>query len=53
MVKKIEEKGEVLYQCEECGLYYREEETAQKCEDWCKEHNSCNLDIVKDAVEIS
>ncbi len=50
MVKKIQEKEEVLYQCEECEFKYRDKDTAQKCEAWCSEHNSCNLDITKDAV---
>lgn len=37
----------VLYQCPECGLYYKAEATAQKCQAWCKEHKSCNLEITK------
>lgn len=49
MVKEI--KGEArLYQCEECGLKYAEKETAEKCQAWCAEHKSCNLDIIKSAV---
>ncbi|MFA6076572.1 MAG: hypothetical protein WC735_00680 [Candidatus Paceibacterota bacterium] len=40
-----------LFQCPECGLYYKEREWAEKCEAWCKEHQSCNLDIIKYAVE--
>lgn len=49
---KIEEKDtEKLYQCEICGFHYRDEETAQKCEAWCKEYNSCNTEIIKLAIE--
>lgn len=40
-----------LYQCLECGLHYRNQETANKCEAWCKEHNSCNLEITRQSVE--
>tara|TARA_B100001971_G_scaffold138572_1_gene128034 strand:+ start:294 stop:437 length:144 start_codon:yes stop_codon:yes gene_type:complete len=40
-----------LFQCQECGLKYRDKEIAEKCQAWCKEHNSCNLEIIKDAVE--
>lgn len=40
-----------LYQCDECKLFYRKEETAKRCEAWCSEHKSCNLDIIKDAVD--
>ena len=28
-----------------------EPEKAKKCEKWCKEHRSCNLELIKDAVE--
>jgi hypothetical protein len=40
-----------LYQCHECGLHYTEKETAEKCEAWCKENNSCNLEITIRSVE--
>lgn len=43
--------GKELYQCEECGLKYENKETAEKCQAWCKEHKSCNLDIIKYAVK--
>lgn len=35
------------YTCKECGFIYESKEWAQKCEDWCKEKQSCNLDIIK------
>ena len=40
-----------LYQCDECGFHYLERPLAEKCEAWCKEHKSCNIGIVNDAVE--
>ena len=40
-----------LYQCEECGFHYAEKEMAEKCEVWCKEHHSCNLEITSHAEE--
>jgi hypothetical protein len=42
-----------FYQCAECGLHYRDKETAKQCEEWCKEHNSCNLEITRHSVERS
>lgn len=51
MVKEIQEGEHVLYKCEECGLSYREKGTAEKCQAWCGENNSCNLEIIKFAVE--
>lgn len=38
-----------LYQCPECGLRYKEREWAEKCEAWCKEYKSCNLEITAHA----
>ena len=40
-----------LHRCPECGLEYEEKEWADKCEAWCKEHKSCNIEITKHAVE--
>lgn len=41
---------ESLFTCPECSLQYREKAWAEKCERWCREHKSCNLDIIKHAV---
>lgn len=43
-------KAKELYQCPECGFWYKEKEWAEKCEVWCKEHKSCNLEITKYAI---
>ncbi len=51
MVKIIEKNNKSLCQCEECGLLYTDQETAERCETWCAEHKSCNLDIIKHAVQ--
>lgn len=48
MVRKIN----ALYQCEECRMYYQEKALAEKCEAWCKKYKSCNLNIVKYAMEM-
>ena len=42
-----------LYQCEEYGFKYADKEWAEKCQAWCKKHKSCNLEIIKNAVENS
>ena len=47
MVLKVMEN----FQCEACGLKYREKEIAEKCEAWCTAHNSCNLEITRHAVQ--
>ena len=47
MVKKINN----LYQCGECKLVYKSKRLAEKCEQWCKKHKSCNLEITKHAIK--
>ena len=37
--------------CEECGLRYKNKMWAERCEKWCKEHKSCNLEITRHAVK--
>jgi hypothetical protein len=50
-VKVLEKSGKNLYQCEICSMKYEEKEYAEKCEKWCGENKSCNLDIIKYAIE--
>ena len=50
MVKVIETQGKKLYECDECGFRYEKKEWAEKCEAWCKEHQSCNLEIYPNAI---
>ncbi len=35
------------YQCPECKLHYENEQVAKQCEAYCKEHQSCNMDITR------
>lgn len=35
------------YVCSECGYEYKEKEWALKCQKWCAENKSCNMDIIK------
>ena len=50
MVKEIEKQGRKFYQCEKCKFVYEDKNWAEKCEAWCKENNSCNLEITKHAT---
>ena len=50
MTKIIQKENEHLHQCEECGFRYEEKERAEKCEAWCKEHQSCNIEITAHAI---
>lgn len=40
-----------LFKCMECGFEYHEKIWAEKCETWCKEHKSCNIEITKHAIK--
>lgn len=51
MVKIIEQRERKLYQCEECGFHYEDRAWAEKCEAWCREHKSCNIEITANAEE--
>ena len=39
-----------FYICEACNFVYNKKELAEKCESWCKERNSCNIEITKNSV---
>jgi|TARA_B100001971_G_C18250144_1_gene577510 rubrerythrin len=52
MVKKITKNNKEYYICEACGFAYEDKNTAQECEDYCKEHKSCSLEITKKAIKI-
>ena len=52
MVKEEIKNDRKYFMCKSCGFFYKEEKIAQKCEDFCNKHNSCNLEITKHAVQI-
>jgi rubrerythrin len=47
VVKELQKGNTTLYVCEECGYAYEEKEWAEKCQAWCGEHQSCNLEIIQ------
>ncbi len=52
MVKNVNKGGKSHFMCDECGFAYEIRELAQKCEDWCKAHHSCSLEITRHAVNL-
>ncbi len=52
MVKEIKKNGKTLYICEECGFAYEQKEWAEKCQAWCQEHHTCNLEIMEHAIPL-
>ena len=56
MIKMVEEKivnDKNYFKCSICGFFYKEEQLAQKCEDFCKAYNGCNLEITKRTVKVN
>jgi len=52
MAKKFIAGRKEHFECRECKFLYKEKEWAEKCEKWCKEHHSCNMEITKHAVKL-
>ena len=52
MVSEKKHDGGAIYLCDLCGLGYREQKTARRCEEWCAAHQSCSLEITRNAVYI-
>jgi len=50
LVKREKIGDKILFLCEMCGLGYLDEETARKCEEWCKRTGTCSVEITKKAV---
>jgi len=51
MVKEIKKNQTIYFECEECSLLYKEKAWAIKCQKWCSQNKSCNLDIIKRAIK--
>lgn len=52
MPRTAKKQVKTYSQCPECGLFYEEKKWANKCQAWCKEHKSCNLEITSHAVSL-
>lgn len=50
MVKEEKINGKAYYQCEECDFYYKTQDLAQQCENFCNKHHSCSLELTKHAI---
>lgn len=42
MVTQVENR----WRCDVCGYTYETREWVEKCEAWCTENKSCNLEII-------
>ena len=51
MVRKINKGNKQYYICEECSFAYIDKDKAKRCENYCKEHKMCSLEITKEAIQ--
>jgi predicted ATP-dependent serine protease len=47
MVKEMTKDNATFYVCEACGFLYREREWAERCQAFCEEFHSCNIEIME------
>ncbi len=50
MTDLVQQGGKTYHQCGECKLLYPKKQLAVECETWCREHGTCNIEIVKHAI---
>jgi hypothetical protein len=48
-----ERRKRKAYQCSVCKLEFADPKLARQCEQWCSTHNSCNLEIGRQAINRS
>ena len=51
MVKEVIKENTKYFMCEECLMYYRTNEMAKKCEDFCSKYHACSIELTKQAVQ--
>ena len=53
MTEETNFKGKTAFKCLKCSFLYKDKKLAEKCENWCMNHNSCNIEIAKHAIKIN
>ena len=52
MAEETNFKGKIVHKCMKCGWMYEDKKWADKCEAYCRKHNSCSLEITSHAIKI-
>jgi hypothetical protein len=53
MVGEIKKENKTYFACKICKFAYEDKDWAEKCEAWCDEHHSCNIEITKHAISLN
>jgi len=51
MVKQEKIDGMSCHFCEECNMAFVDRKKACECEEFCKKHKACNIEIIKYAIK--
>ena len=51
MVREEQYKDMKIYVCGICNFGYKYNNTAKECENFCEQHNSCSIEITKQAIK--
>jgi len=51
MVEEIEKNKQTYYVCPRCKLTYEDKSWAEKCETWCRDNDSCSLEVTLHSEE--
>ena len=52
MVKQETKNDKTYFMCEECNMYYKTKDLAEKCESHCRDKHACDTEITKYAVQL-
>ncbi|HIG32907.1 MAG TPA: hypothetical protein EYQ09_05680 [Flavobacteriales bacterium] len=39
------------YKCTICEMSFEEKDRSDKCQDWCENHHSCNVEIISHSIK--
>jgi len=51
MVLEVEYKEVDHHYCEDCELVYESRDWAERCEAWCRENDTCNIEITRHSIK--
>ncbi len=50
MVSELNHEGKLVYVCEVCKFGYVDKASAIVCENFCRAHNACSMEITRRAI---